>query len=109
MMIKTSNENKASQCTDMASIRTEIDRIDREVILLLGERYSFVKAASKFKKSPTQVKAEDRFNAMLKERRGWAEEQGLSADLIEKIYRDLVTWFISEEMRHWSEQQPDLT
>lgn len=108
-MIKTSNEGKASLCKDMAGIRTEIDRIDREVISLLGERYSFVKAASKFKKSPVQVKAEDRFNAMLKARRCWAEEQGLSADVIEKIYRDLVTWFISEEMRHWEKQRPDLT
>jgi len=107
-MIKASNESKASLCTDMASIRAEIDRIDREVISLLGERYSFVKAASKFKKSLDQVKAEDRFNAMLKARRGWAEEQGLNADVIEKIYRDLVTWFISEEMRHWAEQQPNL-
>lgn len=108
-MIKTSNESKASLCTDMAGIRTEIDRIDREVISLLGERYSFVKAASKFKKSPDQVKAEDRFNTMLKVRRDWAEDQGLSADVIEKVYRDLVTWFISEEMKHWAEQQTDLS
>ena len=49
------------------------------------------------------------FDAMLKERRAWAEEQGLSSDLIEKIYRDLVTWFISEEMKHWEETQSDLT
>ncbi|MGL4095691.1 hypothetical protein ACFWZG_003805 [Salmonella enterica] len=41
MMIKTSNENKASQCTDMASIRTEIDRIDREVRILAQREHSF--------------------------------------------------------------------
>ena len=61
----------------MSEIRTEIDRIDREVISLLGERYEFVKAASQFKKSPDQVKAQSRFDAMLKERRAWAEEQGV--------------------------------
>ncbi len=105
-MVKRHNEEKAGQCTDMAEIRTEIDRIDREVISLLGERYAFVKAASQFKKSPDQVKAQSRFDSMLKERRVWAEEQGLSADLIEKMYRDLVSWFISEEMKHWTEQQP---
>lgn len=102
-------ENKANQCTDMTSIRTEIDRIDKEVILLLGERYAYVKAASKFKKTPDQVKAKSRFEAMLKTRRSWAEEQGLSADLIENIYRDLVNWFITEEMKHWSESQTDDT
>jgi len=108
-MIQNGNEKKASQCADMSEIRTEIDRIDRQVISLLGERYGFVKAASQFKKSPDQVKAQSRFDAMLKERRAWAEEQGLSSDLIEKIYRDLVAWFISEEMKHWEETQPDLT
>lgn len=108
-MIQKNSERKASQCTSMSEIRTEIDRIDREVIALLGERYEFVKAASQFKKSPDQVKAQSRFDAMLKERRVLAEEQGLSPDLIEKIYRDLVTWFISEEMKHWEEAQPDLT
>ncbi len=108
-MIQNGNEKKASQCADMSEIRTEIDRIDRQVISLLAERYGFVKAASQFKKSPDQVKAQSRFDAMLKERRAWAEEQGLSPDLIEKIYRDLVTWFISEEMKHWEETQPDLT
>lgn len=106
-MIQKSNKTKATQCTSMPEIRTEIDRIDHEVISLLGERYEFVKAASQFKKSPDQVKAQSRFHAMLKERRAWAEEQGLSSDLIEKIYRDLVTWFISEEMKHWEETQSD--
>ena len=108
-MIKKSSEGKAAQCTNMSEIRTEIDRIDREVISLLGERYEFVNAASQFKKSPDQVKAQSRFDAMLKERRVLAEEQGLSPDLIEKIYRDLVTWFISEEMKHWEEAQSNLT
>lgn len=108
-MIMNSHEERAIQCADMAEIRAEIDRIDRDVISLLGERYAFVKAASKFKTSRDQVKAQSRFNSMLQERRIWAEEQGLSSDLIEKIYRDLVTWFISEEMRRWEEEQPDLT
>lgn len=37
-------------CRDMAEIRHEIDRIDQQVISLIGERYQFVKAAAKFKK-----------------------------------------------------------
>lgn len=107
-MVQKNSEKKASQCTDMAEIRTEIDRIDRKVITLLGERYTFVKAASQFKKSPDQVKAQSRFDAMLQERRAWAEEQELSSDLIEKIYRELVNWFISEEMKLWADKQSDL-
>lgn len=36
---------------------------------------------------------------MLQTRRQWAEENGLSADVIEKMYSDLVNYFIEEEMR----------
>ena len=31
---------------------------------------------------------------MLKQRRAWAEEEGLNGDAIEKMYRDLVNHFI---------------
>ena len=88
-------------CQNMADIRVEIDRLDRQVIALLGERFSYVKAASKFKTSETDVKAPERVQAMLQQRRAWAEEAGLSADVIEKLYRDLVNYFIEEEAKHW--------
>ena len=47
------------------------------------------------------MKAPERFNAMLGQRRLWAEEEGLSPDAIEKMYRDLVEYFINEEMAKW--------
>ena len=55
-MIQKSSKGKAAQCTNMSEIRTEIDRIDREVISLLGERYEFVKAASQFKSRQIRLK-----------------------------------------------------
>lgn len=90
-------------CQNMADIRTEIDQLDRQVIALLGERFAYVKAASKFKTSETDVKAPERVQAMLQQRRIWAEEAGLSADVIEKLYRDLVNYFIEEEIEHWQQ------
>ena len=89
------------QCTDMADIRAEIDRLDRKVIALLGQRFTYVKAAAKFKTSETTVKAPERLQTMLKQRRVWAEEAGLNADAIEKMYQDLVKHFIDQEMKHW--------
>jgi isochorismate pyruvate lyase len=93
------------QCENMVDIRTEIDRLDRQVVALLGERFAYVKAASKFKSSETSVKAPERFQAMLEQRRVWAEEEGLNADAIEKTYRDLVNHFIDEEMKHWQQSR----
>ena len=91
------------QCGSLAEIRAEIDRRDRQVIALLGERLAYVKAAAKFKTDATAVKAPDRFAAMLQQRRDWAAEEGLSPDVIEKVYRDLVNHFIAEEMKHWQD------
>jgi isochorismate pyruvate lyase len=91
------------QCENMADIRAEIDRLDRQVIALLGQRFSYVKAAAKYKTSATTVKAPERLQAMLQQRRIWAEAEGLSADAIEKMYQDLVNHFIAEEMKHWNQ------
>lgn len=85
----------------MSDIRAEIDRLDRQVIALLGERFAYVRVAAKFKTSEASVKAPERLRAMLQQRRMWAEVEGLNADAIEKLYQDLVTHFIAEEMQHW--------
>ena len=92
------------ECANLQEIREEIDRIDQEVIALIGKRYQYVKAAAKFKTSETSVKAPDRFAAMLQKRRIWAKEARLDPDVIEKLYTDLVNHFIQEEMKEWREK-----
>lgn len=88
-------------CTDIGEIRIEIDRLDQQVVHLLGQRFAYVKAASKFKTSEINVKAPERFKAMLLQRREWAKAEGLDPDAIEKMYADLVNHFIAEEMKYW--------
>jgi chorismate mutase len=63
----------AVDCQDMDDIRTVIDAIDQNIIVQLGQRFAYVKAASKFKTSATDVRAPERFQSMLKQRRQWAE------------------------------------
>lgn len=96
------NRLQPSECVNMEDIRGEIDALDQAVIKLLGKRFQYVLAASKFKTSATSVRAPERFKAMLATRREWAEAEGLSPDTIEKIYSDLVNHFIAEEMKHWA-------
>ncbi len=92
-----------NDCENILEIRDGIDQIDKQIIALLGERFNYVKAISKFKTSAASVKAEDRFNSMLQKRRIWAVEAGLNPDVVEKMYRDLVNYFINEEMKSWQE------
>ena len=93
-----------NECRDMRDVRTEIDRIDKEVIALLGQRFQYVQAAAPFKTSAATVRAPERFQAMLQQRRRWAEEESLAPDVIEKMYRDLVNYFIEEELTTWKKE-----
>ena len=92
-------------CSSLQEVRAEIDRIDRQIVTLIGERAHYVKAAARFKDSEHAVAAPDRFASMLQTRRRWAQESGLSPDIVETIYRDLVNYFIAEEREHWRNQQ----
>ena len=95
------NKIEPEDCSGMEDIQDEIDKMDKDVIAILGKRFEYVKAASKFKTSETSVRAPERFQAMLEQRRVWALSEGLSPDAIEKMYRDLVNHFINEEMSKW--------
>jgi isochorismate pyruvate lyase len=99
MVIK--NLLSPEECTGMEDIRSEIDLLDRAVISILGQRFKYVLAAAKFKTSEMSVRAPERFESMLIKRREWAEFEGLNPDMIEKMYSDLVSSFIQEEMKHW--------
>jgi isochorismate pyruvate lyase len=92
---------KPSQCRSLADVRAEIDRLDREIIRALGERFEYVKAAARFKADSAEVAAPDRVAVMLEQRRAWAVESGLNPDVVERLYRDLVSYFISEEQKHF--------
>lgn len=89
------------QCANMQEIRTKIDAIDQQIIALLGQRAGYVAAASAFKIDADSVRAQSRVDAMLKQRREWAEKQGLSPDMVEQLYRLLVEHFIALEMQQW--------
>jgi isochorismate pyruvate lyase len=86
-------------CASIEEIRYEIDVIDRELITALGRRFDYVKAIVKFKANREEVLAPERYNAVLQQRRVWAAEAGLDPDVIEQMYRNLIAYFIDEEMK----------
>ena len=92
------------ECANIHEVREEIDIIDREVIDALSKRFKYVVAAARFKTSEAGVRAPDRFHAMLQKRREWALESGLNPDLVENIYRDLVNYYIEEELKHYKSE-----
>lgn len=95
----------AAQCGSLDEVRAAIDRIDEEIISLMGRRADYVQAAARFKNQESEIAAPERFAAMLQARRAWAEREGLSPDVIENIYRELVRYFIDREKEHWRNAQ----
>jgi len=89
------------QCENIAEIRTEIDRIDHDIVVALGERLKYVRAASQFKTSEASVRAVERVRSLLAQRRAWASEEGLDPEVVEKMYRDLLSFFIEAELNDW--------
>lgn len=90
---------RPSECTNINDIRTEIDRIDAEVIRLLGERFGYVKEIVKYKTDSKSIRAQERFDQVIGQRREWAVKAGLSADIIEQMYRIMMEHFIEEETK----------
>lgn len=88
-------------CSNLDEIRAGMDAIDREIVALITERVAYVRAAAAFKTTSANVAAPDRVAAVLKTRREWAEAAGLSGDVIEGLYRELVAYCVSEEHKQW--------
>jgi isochorismate pyruvate lyase len=92
---------RPEDCESIQDVRQSMDALDWEVIGLIGRRASYVEAAARFKSSEQSVLAPERQRAMLARRRRWAEKIGLDPDVIEGIYRILVSYFVDQEMQLW--------
>jgi len=93
------------RCANLDEIRAGMDTIDREIVALIARRVAYVRAAARFKTTSANVAAPERVAAVLKTRREWAEANGLSGDVIEGLYRDLVSYCVSEEHKQWEANQ----
>ncbi len=86
-------------CRDIDEVRENIDSIDREIVRLLSERSCYVKQAARFKKTKEDVKAPKRVEEVIAKVRILASEQGIDPDIVEKVYRTMITCFINHEMK----------
>lgn len=89
------------KCNSLEEIREQIDRIDSEIIKLIAKRGNYVLQASAFKKSEDGVKAPKRVEAVIDKVRGKASEYGADPDMIEVLYREMISRFIQKEMEEF--------
>ena len=99
---------------DLNGVRTQIDRLDEEIVKLLAERAMYVKDAARFKRDAFQVSAPARQAEVYARVRALAERHnpdfnggfaGLP-EVVEAAYRALVAAFIACEQQYFGETQP---
>ena len=89
---------KPGECNSMDELRHQIDKLDVKIIELLANRSEFIDRATELKKSngmPARIP--ERIESVVSNARNAAEELGLDADLVEKIWRILIDWSIQRE------------
>jgi isochorismate pyruvate lyase len=89
---------KPADCTTMAQIRAEIDRLDDDLVRLFAERAGYIDRAAEIKAEvdmPARIGS--RVEEVVSNVRRHAETYGLPPELVEKLWRRLIDWSIARE------------
>lgn len=91
-------ETTTDTLLSLDEIRQNIDRIDCQLVRLIAERSTFVTKASVFKKTTIEAADTARVEAVINKVRAFAEEYDMDKNIIEKIYRTMISSFVQEEI-----------
>ncbi|MGE4278426.1 MAG: chorismate mutase [Magnetospirillum sp.] len=90
-----------AKCRNLADVRDNIDRLDRQIVPLLAERAGYVRQAAGFKETKAAVVDQARIESIVLKVRHMANEEGCDPDVIERIYRSMIDAFIIFESQEW--------
>ncbi len=94
------------ECADMAQVRSEIDRIDEALVDLIAERFGYVDRAWQLKmNTPEGAVVPWRIQQVIDKVRVQAKDKGVSPDLCEALWRQMIGWFIQYEEEHLRQSQ----
>jgi isochorismate pyruvate lyase len=89
---------KPADCTTMAEIRAEIDRLDEDLVRLFAERAGYIDRAAEIKAEvDLPARIDVRVEEVVRNVRRHADTYGLPPDLVEKLWRRLIDWSIARE------------
>jgi isochorismate pyruvate lyase len=82
----------------MAEVRHGVDRLDEEIVALLGERFRYMDAAARIKPSRDRVRDEARKAEVIANARRAGLSEGVDPALLESLYEQLVEASIGHEL-----------
>jgi isochorismate pyruvate lyase len=86
-----------AECESMDQVRVEIDRIDSALVDLVAERFGYVERAWQLKSNPSEATVPWRIQQVIDRVRAKAQDRGLSPELAEALWRQMIGWFIQYE------------
>lgn len=95
---------RAADCTAMAEVREEIDRIDRLIVRLIAERQGYIEAAARIKERFEDVRLEWRIEDVVAKVLREADRAGLSKRIAEPVWREMIDRCIDHEFLHWEKE-----
>ncbi len=90
-------------CRDMAELRAEIDRLDRELVAMLAERQRYIERAAEIKQDRNVVRDEARIEDVVAKVLVSARKAGLDPKIAEPVWRTLIERCIAHEFDRFDE------
>jgi len=88
---------KPAECSDMAEVRAGVDRLDAEIVALLGERFRYMDAAARIKPDRGAVRDEARKADVLAKVERHAKAAGVPGNTATALYERLIEDSIAYE------------
>jgi isochorismate pyruvate lyase len=95
----------ADQCSTMVEVRAGVDQIDRDLVNLLAQRFSYMRAAARIKPERNMVRNEMRKAEVLSNVCAAARNAGIPDQAIADIWETLVEASIAYEMQCWDDSK----
>ncbi len=90
------------KCTTLDEARSEIDKVDEEIVKLIALRNNYIKQIAHFKTSVDEVKAEDRISDVISSVREQAIALDLSPNLINELYVKMIDAMVESEIAEFN-------
>ncbi len=87
-----------ADCRTMGEVRHGVDRLDEQIVALIGERFRYMDAAARIKPERGTVRDEGRKAEVLANVRGLAGAAGAPEEVVAALYEPLIEASIAYEL-----------
>ena len=94
----TDSRIRPAECVTMAEVRHGIDRLDEQIVALIGERFRYMDAAARIKPERGHVRDEARKAQVKANAREVAMRVGVPVAAIDVLYENLIEASIAYEL-----------